>query len=322
MRRKEPIVTMIIVTRNASQHIENCLTSLIDQGFKNDEYEIIVCDGNSVDGTIEKAKKILMNKKINYRILENEQKILATGWNIAIKKARGKYIVRPDAHAVLQNGYVKAGISKLENEKCIAGVGGVLITKSDSYIGGLIAKVLSNPIGVGNSLFRVGVTKDTYSDTAVFAVYRRSIFDVCGYFDIKLERNQDIDLHKRIIQKGYKLLTSPDMIAHYYSRSNIQSFLKQAFSNGFWIVKSRQYHLRHIVPLIFVVSLILLVTINLSLALFGIVIYVLIVEISFFLKNTYDILTLQFLLLLTLGFHISYGLGSVLGFLDKLRIKV
>lgn len=322
MSKKETIVTMIIVTRNASKHIEKCLTSLIDQDFKNDEYEIIICDGNSADGTIEKAKKILTNKKINYRIFENEQKILAAGWNIAIKKARGKYIVRPDAHAVLQKGYVKAGISKLEKEQHLAGVGGVLITKSDSYAGGLIAKVLCNPIAVGNSLFRVGVKKDIYSDTAVFAVYRKSIFDVCGYFDIKLQRNQDIDFHKRVIQKGYKLLTSPDMIAHYYSRSNIQSFLKQAFSNGFWIVKSRQYHLRHIVPLIFVVSLIILLTMNVGFALYSLMFYAIIVEISFFLKNTNDILTLQFLLLLTLGLHISYGLGSVLGFLDKLRIKL
>jgi glycosyltransferase involved in cell wall biosynthesis len=322
MSRKEPIVSMIIVTRNASQHIHNCLTSLIDQGFKNDEYEIIICDGNSDDDTIAKAKNILISKNIDYLILENENKILATGWNIAIKKARGKYVVRPDAHAVLQSGYVKTGISKLENDVNVVCVGGVLITKSDSYIGGLIAKVLSNPIGVGNSLFRVGVKKDTYSDTAVFAVYRRSIFDVCGYFDIKLERNQDIDLHKRIIRKGYKLVTSPDMIAHYFSRSNIKAFLRQAFSNGLWIVKSRQFHLRHILPLIFIVSLLLVVIMNVNLALFGLLIYAIIVEISFILKKTYDIVKLQFLMLLTFGLHISYGLGSVMGFLDRLRIKV
>ena len=47
---------------------------------------------------------------------------------------------------------------------------GVLITKSETYTGNMIAKVLSNPIGVGASLFRVGVKEDTYSDTAVYAV--------------------------------------------------------------------------------------------------------------------------------------------------------
>jgi glycosyltransferase involved in cell wall biosynthesis len=51
--------SIIIPAMNEEKLIENCLRSISDQTFPRDQYEIIVSDGCSKDGTIEISKKNL-----------------------------------------------------------------------------------------------------------------------------------------------------------------------------------------------------------------------------------------------------------------------
>ncbi len=310
---KNILVSMLIVVRNAEFYIVKSIKSLIDQGFEKEKYEIIIVDGLSSDNTVKVAKKYLDENSINYKILENKQKTLACGWNIGLKASEGEYVVRPDAHAELLDGYVKTGIKKLEENDSLASVGGVLLTKSSTYIGKMIAKVLSNPIGVGASLFRVGVKKDTYSDTAVYAVYKKKIFEEVGFFDESLQRNQDIDLHLRISEKGYRFLTSPDMEAAYYSRATLKKFIFQAYDNGFWVTYGKSGHLRHMIPMFFLLFVIVsLFSKNLQIVLYPL--YLVAVVFAYIVKSKeYNPLNLLVLLSLTFALHISYGFGSLVG---------
>jgi glycosyltransferase involved in cell wall biosynthesis len=50
-----PLVSVIIPTKNSAKTIEKCLKSVKDQTYKN--IEIIVVDNFSTDGTYEIAKK-------------------------------------------------------------------------------------------------------------------------------------------------------------------------------------------------------------------------------------------------------------------------
>jgi len=318
METNSIIVSMIVVVRNAEHHIQRTIESLINQGFKKDQYEIIVSDGMSDDSTLEKAKNILDERKVNYKIILNEKKLLASGWNLAIRSANGRYVIRPDAHSELLENYIKNGIKKLDSDSCLAAVGGVLVTSSSTFIGKMISKVLSSPIGVGNSLFRVGVGRDTYSDTAVFAVYQKKVFSQCGYFNESLKRNQDIDMHKRMIDKGYKFLTSPSMQAKYYSRTSVLKFANQGFLNGFWVTNSNAYHLRHLAPLFFIIILTMSAGfLDLIFFISLLCLYAVTVEISFIKRGIFNFFNLQVLLLLTFLLHTSYGIGSILGLLNK-----
>ena len=44
-------ISVIITTKNAQDHIENCLTSVKSQDFDPSDIEIIVVDNNSTDRT-------------------------------------------------------------------------------------------------------------------------------------------------------------------------------------------------------------------------------------------------------------------------------
>lgn len=147
------------------------------------------------------------------------------------------------------------------NEK-IACVGGTIISESLNGSDEAISAVLSSPFGVGNSKFRYSTTPG-YVDTVAFGMYKKDIFDEVGYFDETLVRNQDVDMHSRMRDRGYKFYLDPDIRVVYYARNNLKSMLKQGFQNGKWVLillkrgKSRP-SIRHLVPLAFAISLIAL----------------------------------------------------------------
>jgi len=53
-----PFITIVIPVRNEEAHLEAVLQSLLDQEYPRDRYEILVTDGNSVDGTARIVEQI------------------------------------------------------------------------------------------------------------------------------------------------------------------------------------------------------------------------------------------------------------------------
>ena len=200
-----PFVSVLLVTRNEKYYIVDSLMSLVNQTYPKEKFEIIVIDGISDDGTKELIQKIIdeySTEEFSISMIENPKRILASGWNLGIKNAKGEYVVRIDAHAVAPADFIEKNVETMLAVDAVC-VGGKLITKSSDAKGEMISKVLSSPFGVGNSSFRVSDIA-CYSDTAVYGLYQKDIFDKVGYFNEDFVRNQDIELHSRIKKSGGK----------------------------------------------------------------------------------------------------------------------
>ena len=325
------IITSLVVVRNEEDYIGLCLDSLIKQNFDQDKYEIIIIDGCSTDNTLsiidEKIKKYRGKTKIS--VLKNEKKLLASGWNLGIKKAKGKYVVRIDAHAEASKNFLKNSLMTIEKmPKDVACVGGRL--ESVSLEGGdkTINKVLSSPFGIGNSKFRYADTPQ-YVDTVAFGLYKKKVFDEVGYFDETLERNQDNNMHSRIRNAGYKFYFNPKIKSKYYVRNTLKKMMKQGFLNGKWnIIVFRQnkksISIRHIIPLLFVLSIIGLTILSIINRIF---LYLFIAEICayivcglvFSIKKTKSIIEIFKMQIYFLLLHISYGVGSLMAIFYRRR---
>ena len=82
-----PLVSICIPTYNGEKYLKECLDSCIDQTFKN--YEIIICDDCSSDGTI---KIIEEYAKIFPQIIlfQNDGNLgLVGNWNRCIHHSNG-----------------------------------------------------------------------------------------------------------------------------------------------------------------------------------------------------------------------------------------
>lgn len=260
-----PFVSALLVTRNEKNYIEMSLMSLINQTYPKDRYEIIIADGKSDDGTLEIIKRIqneYNTEDFKISVINNDKYILAAGWNLGIKAARGEYVIRIDAHAEAAPDFIENSVETMLRVDA-ACVGGKLASLSLNGDDDVISKVLSSPFGVGNSSFRVS-EEPGYTDTAVYGLYRKSVFEQVGYFDECMVRNQDIELHSRIKAARYKFYFNPAIKSTYYTRTSLKKMMKQAYGNGYWnmiLLKkgSSALSVRHLIPFAFVMFLVIAV---------------------------------------------------------------
>ena len=326
-------VSIIIPCRNEEKFIGKCLDSVIDNDYSKDKLEVLVMDGMSED----KTRKIIQQYIEKYpfiKILDNPKKITPCALNIGIKNAKGEIIIRMDAHSIYKKDYISKCVKYLQKYN-VDNVGGIIRTLSskNTIIAKAIAIILSNKFGAGNSRFRVGVDKPKLVDTVFCGCYRKEIFDKIGYFNENLIRGQDMEFILRLKKAGGKIFLVPYIITYYYPKSNLKDFFIHNFKSGIWVIYSikftkRLLRLRHYIPIIFVLSLIILGLLSFfsllffSLFLFEIGLYFLI-NIYFSVKIALKQRDLRYFFILPFVFasrHIGYGLGSIFGFI-KLFFK-
>lgn len=326
----KPFVSALLVTRNEQSFIERAILSLINQSYPRDRYEIIVIDGESTDKTLDILKEIVKQyatDNFSIRLINNPKRILASGWNLGIKNAKGEYVVRIDAHGEAAEDFIEKSVSTILSKPDVVCVGGKLSTKSLDGDNDTVSKVLSSPFGVGNSSFRVS-DKAGYADTAVYGLYRKAIFEEVGYFNEGYVRNQDIELHSRIRAVGGKFYFNPEIKSVYYSRNTVKKMAKQAFGNGKWnmvLLKNQNSALsmRHLVPFAFVLFLIASIALGFVHNIFwlagvGVIIVHLLVGLYAAIQKTKKPIEILKMPILFLLLHLAYGIGYLAGTFTKI----
>jgi GT2 family glycosyltransferase len=91
-------VTIIIVTFNSSQIIENCIKSIIDKTY-NLNYQIVVVDNKSNDNTIE----IIQNNFSDIKIIQNKENLgfgKANNQAILLFESKYYFLLNPDTELI------------------------------------------------------------------------------------------------------------------------------------------------------------------------------------------------------------------------------
>lgn len=322
-------VSVIIPCRNEEDFISTCLDSFVNQTYSQELLEILVCDGMSTDNTRKIVSEYVKTYK-NIKLVNNTGLTAPTGMNTGIRYSNAEFIIIFGAHAFADSDFVKNNIEEFKN-KDIGCTGGIMETVNDCDKGKAIAYAMSSPFGVGNALFRYAKEK-MYVDTVAFGAYRRELLEQVGYFDEELVRNQDDELNFRITKAGSKILLSPKVKSVYYSRSSFKKLWNQYFQYGFWKVRVMQKHgrtaaVRHLVPMLFVLTNILAFSVGL-INMF--VFRVWILEISTYLLGNLifafkcsnkEYKLVPYIIASFIILHVSYGIGFINGLFSFYVLK-
>jgi len=316
-------VSVIVPVRNEEKHLASCLRSLLQQTYLAGSYEVIVVDGRSSDRTREVVKQF-EGTFHNIRCLDNPAAIVSSAMNIGIKAAAGEIIIRADGHNVYPSDYIEKSIEYLTRTGA-DNVGGPITTvpSAKSIVARLVAAILSNSFGVGDSRFRT-TTAEGFVDTVPFGAFRREIFTRVGLFNEKLVRNQDNEFNARIRKAGGKVFQTPALTTEYYPSASFNQLVSQTFKNSQWHVFSMEENvnsmsIRHFVPAAFVLSLlILLCAINWAPAKLLLVVvlalyFLLATYFSFRKSWQYGWTVCSVLPFACLCFHVVYGVGTLMG---------
>jgi glycosyltransferase involved in cell wall biosynthesis len=117
--------SFVIITYNCKNYLVNCLESLNNQiGFSSDEYEAVVVDDGSNDGTYENIQKINLTYSLKYIYIDRTKESCRNvarnkGW----KNAEGEFIIFLDADMIVNKDYLQNLHMCYEMDKDISVVG-------------------------------------------------------------------------------------------------------------------------------------------------------------------------------------------------------
>ncbi len=327
-------LSVVIPCYNEANYIENCIESLLNNGFDKTKMEILVVDGMSNDGTRELVNKLNASNS-QVRLIDNPKKKTPFALNLGINNASNNYILIASAHSSFDQGYINTLFE--EKEKLSADViGGIMETKVKNLTptSKAIKEVLSNKFGVGNALFRTGIKEAMEVDTVPFGIYETKLLQEVEGYNPQLIRNHDIELSKRLLKKGIKIMLTPATKCYYYARETYGQLAQNNYRNGKWnlltvfITKDfTSLSLRHFIPLIFVLSI--LVPLLLSVLYFPFIYLSLLAFTTYLLAlvvviiKTVDLKQTTFFHALRafVTLHFAYGIGSLVGLLGYFKVS-
>lgn len=334
MTDQSPNVTVIIPTYNEERYIDECLKSIVHSDYPSEKLDIIVVDGRSSDGTISLVNE-WVSRSHNIRLLENPRRSFPSGINIGITAALGELLAIMSAHSTHPPNYISQCV-KFQKLYSADNVGGMLIAQpiESTIVAKSISSAVTHPFGAGNSRFKIGVQKPSWVDTVFGGCYKREVFDKIGLFDENLVRCSDIELNRRLRRAEGRILLVPQIRAYYHPKSSLLGYWNQTYKNGLWVTyplkfKTRIFSLRHLVPLLFVGSVLFTGILSPFSPLFFWA-ALSIISLYFFTsllvssKIAWTNKEIRFLPLMPVVFsirHIAYGIGSLVGIMKVLGSK-
>ncbi len=218
MKKRKPLVSVVIPSYNAERYIENCLNSLQRQKTVV-AYEIIVVDSSS-DATPE----IISEKFPTVKLLHLEQQTYpGAGRNIGVKEAQSEILAFIDSDCRAAENWLEQGMEAIRSGYSIVG-GSVrngnpgLISWPDYFL-------------TFNEFMPTMPSREVQFMPTCNFMCTRQIFEKIGGFDATLFAGEDTLFCYRALQHT-KLFFDNSILVSHHNRVQFWKFLRHHFSFG------------------------------------------------------------------------------------------
>lgn len=211
----QPHVSFIIIAFNEERNIGRTVRAILAQDGL-DDFEIVVVDDGSRDGTAKIVKELARSyPQIRLEKLAKNQGRGAAR-SIGVKLARGKLFAFVDADIVLPAYWLKTCLAEIANADA---VGGTALPDGDvTYI--------YNLFGLEPKVARHSTTV-----TGSNGLYRREIFDRVG-FDSSLPDGEDVAFNHVLTSGDFRLRSIPGLIVEHRESKTLRESLSWLYQSG------------------------------------------------------------------------------------------
>lgn len=210
-------MSIIIVNWNGSAVLPRCLAALAAQTYQ--EYEIIIIDNASSDGSVDNLQERYPNLKI---IQLDENKGFAVANNIGIHQARGKWLVLVNNDAFPEPDWLENLVTAAESFPDYAAFGSKLIRADNPEI----LDGIGDKYHISGLAWRDGYNHpvstapshpgEIFSPNAAAVLYQReALLHVGGFSEYFYMYHEDVDLGFRLRLQGYRCLYVPDAVVYH-----------------------------------------------------------------------------------------------------------
>ncbi|MGX6446049.1 glycosyltransferase family 2 protein [Neobacillus sp. K501] len=189
-------VSIIMGIYNCENFLAESLTSIMNQTYKN--WELILCDDGSTDGTIKIAAEFVKRDERIKLIKNNTNLGLAKTLNNCLKHCQGEYILRHDGDDIMVVNRIETQVAYMNNHDCDAcGSGAYLFDKRGVW-------GTRQPVRFPHR--NIMITDGPFIHPTVIMKHEK-LLEVAGYSDNQLtkQRLEDYDLWLKFYEKGFIL---------------------------------------------------------------------------------------------------------------------
>ncbi len=174
-----PLISIITVVLNNKKFLQQSINSVLNQSYKN--YELIIIDGKSTDGTLDILKK--KNSKIDYWISEKDKGIY-DAMNKGIKLSRGSIISVLNSDDIFYKHALKTAANYFNQHQ---------------YIDFLFGSVIKYKLLYGYRPWKIRWSFGFYSTHSIGFFIRKKSQKKVGYYNTKYKISSDYDFFYRMI---------------------------------------------------------------------------------------------------------------------------
>ena len=176
-----PLISIITVVLNNKKFLQQSINSVLNQSYKN--YELIIIDGKSNDGTLDILKK--NDSKIDFWISEKDKGIY-DAMNKGMKLSRGSIISILNSDDIFYKHTLKIATNYFNRYQ---------------YIDFLFGSVIKYKLLYGYRPWKIHWSFGFYSTHSVGFFIRKKAQKKVGYYNTKYKYSADYDFFYRMIAK-------------------------------------------------------------------------------------------------------------------------
>ncbi|MBN1998413.1 glycosyltransferase [candidate division KSB1 bacterium] len=252
------MVSIVVVCFNEKENISACLSSLVQQKYPKEKYEILCVDNGSDDGTLSLIKEFcLKNDRVS--LIVNPVRGIAGSRNIGLQNSRFDFVAFIDADCVAPADWLEnmvAGYFKYEVNTRLAAVGGANIPPQAAHPFYDVLRIFLNSyLGSHGSVQGKNYSADkivTHLPTVNVMYHKHSLLSIGG-FDIKFGNiGEDQDVSYRLADNGYRLYYLANTEIFHKLRAGYQAWFKNMFVYGkgrSWLMCKHPKHLKPVLLL-------------------------------------------------------------------------
>lgn len=239
--KPQPKVTIIVCTFNRAEILPYCLDSLVDQTASQDQYEVIVVNNNSSDGTRYIAEQYAC-RQANFRVVSESRQGLSHARNRGWMETETEWVayIDDDAKAAVNCVERILWIIETHDFDCFGGL------YEPWYLYGKPQWLKDSYVSNINNISKPQVLESGYASGGVMVV-RRDLLERFGGFNIRfgmhgyrIAYGEETDLQERFRSHGYTIGFDPDLKIHH--------LVAKYKLNPWWFVsssfrRSRDYNL-------------------------------------------------------------------------------
>lgn len=221
-------ITVVIPNYNGMKYLAECMTSLCERQENAPEYEVLIIDNASADGSVEYLEKEWCRKSgVRVSLIPmSENTGFCHAVNLGIRKAQSPYVILLNNDTKVEPGFLRGLYDAIREDERIFSVSAKMLMwdrpeliddAGDRYC--VLGWAYSR--GKGRPAADYDKSVPVFSACGGAAIYRRSVFEEIGYFDEEhFAYLEDLDIGYRARIYGYENRYEPKAaVLHYGSAS-------------------------------------------------------------------------------------------------------